>query len=291
MRDVTVQSWTEVQECLFADSWQPALGRFRSNFVFRGMSRVDYSLETSLMRLCKGNAELEEHLLRTFRRYAHRYAVPADSIWNWLAVAQHHLLPTRLLDWSYSPYVALHFVTANLDAYDEDGIVLCVDFSRTNAMLPDALRQLLQREGATVFTVDMLTEVAATLRAFDALADEGYVAFFEPPSIDDRIVNQFALFSLMSSPTARLDQWLESHPDSFRRILIPARLKWEIRDKLDQANITERVLFPGLDGLSAWLKRYYLPRDPADCQNGTDPAARERERDERGGQPAGMDRP
>jgi hypothetical protein len=73
-------------------------------------------------------------------------------------------------------------------------------------------------------------------------------------------VNQYALFSVVSPAEARLDDWLEQHPDLGGRILIPAELKWEVRDKLDQANITERVLFPGLDGISRWLARYYTPR-------------------------------
>jgi hypothetical protein len=45
------------------------------------------------------------------------------------------------------------------------------------------------------------------------------------------------------------------------RVTVPARLKGEVGDKLDQANINERTLFPGLEGLSHWLARYYLPRD------------------------------
>jgi hypothetical protein len=105
----------------------------------------------------------------------------------------------------------------------------------------------------------MLSEFTS-LRSFEALACDPFVVFVEPPSLDPRILNQFALFSLMSAPTATMDAWVREHPELCRRVVVPAELKWEIRDKLDQANVSERTLFPDLDGLSRWLERYYLPK-------------------------------
>ncbi|RJQ65908.1 MAG: FRG domain-containing protein [Desulfobacteraceae bacterium] len=262
MDEIRVNSWNEANDCLYADSWQEPLGRFRSNFVFRGMSKADSDLRTSLMSLQGSYERVERPLLRTFRRYARRDAVPGDSVWNWLAVAQHHGLPTRLLDWTFSPYVALHFATHNLRCYGDDGVIWIIDYVRSTTRLPDTLRRILKEEDAFVFTAEMLSRSAGTLEAFDRLAEQPFVAFFEPPALDDRIINQHALFSLISSPTTRLDDWLGAHAGLAWRVIIPAGLKWEIRDKLDQANITERVLFPGLDGLSSWLKRYYSPIRP-----------------------------
>jgi hypothetical protein len=182
-------------------------------------------------------------------------------VWNWLALAQHHGLPTRLLDWSFSPYVALHFATQDPAQFGIDGAVWCVDYVKIHALLPEALTQLTAGEGADVFTAELLDRAAGTLPALDEMGkDDPFLVFLEPPSLDERIVNQFALFSLMSSPTTNLGRWLQDRPDVYRRLVIPAELKWEVRDKLDQANITERVLFPGLDGLSRWLKRYYTPK-------------------------------
>ena len=132
-----------------------------------------------------------------------------------------------------------------------------LDYVRAHELLPDRLRERLAAEGANVFTTELLADAA---RSIDELGDEEFVLFVEPPSFDERIVNQYALFSLASSPRLSPDEWLARHPDLARRIVVPAELKWEVRDKLDQANITERVLFPGLDGLSRWVARYYTPR-------------------------------
>jgi hypothetical protein len=254
------QSWTDILDVLYEGSWNPALGRFRSPFAFRGVSCKTHSLSSSLVRLA-GDADtrkLELALLRNFRKYAATEGTQADSIWDWLALGQHRGLPTRLLDWTYSPLVALHFATEALEDFDRDGAVWCVNFVEANKRLPPRLRRIMTREGSETLTVDMLA-VFKELREFDALARTPFLVFLEPPAIDRRILNQLALFSLMSSATAEMDDWLESHPRLSRRIVIPAKLKWEIRDKLDQANVNERILFPDLDGLSRWLTRYYLP--------------------------------
>lgn len=279
--DVIADNWTKLQDELFAGSWNESIHRFRAPFVYRGLSDSSYRLETSLRRLGGPFRTLERHLLRNFRKYASGVSTQFPSFWHLLALAQHHGLPTRLLDWTYSPYVALHFATANFDRYDLDGVIWVVNFQKAHELLPVELRRPLENEGAQAFTVELLsshahgpegggplTEVHAfqdviqTLDAFDALgeSEDEFLLFFEPPSIDERIINQFALFSVMPNPTRIVDDWLRHYPELYRRIIIPAAKKWEFRDKLDQCNLTERVFFPGLDGLSTWLKRHYRPR-------------------------------
>ena len=259
MQTVVVNSWNELQDELFEGAWNPDIRRFRPRYAFRGLSDTGYPLETTLMRLGGDYATLEKHLLRAFIKYAHRTAIRPSSIWHWLSVAQHYGLPTRLLDWTYSPLIAAHFATANIEKAAVDGAIWAVHYVRTHQLLPEPLARQLAAEGANVFTVDMLSDTVASLQEWSQMVDHPLVMFFEPPSMDDRIVNQFALFSVMNNARALMDHWLDQHPQLFRKIIIPACLKWEIRDKLDQSNITERVLFPGLDGLSRWLKRNYSP--------------------------------
>ncbi|AFZ68093.1 FRG domain-containing protein [Deinococcus peraridilitoris] len=276
MDEIRVASWTELHEAVYRQSWNDRLSRFRSPYAFRGVSDLHYSLVPSLSRLGGDPRELERHLLRAFRRYAYRDVVERDSYWYWLATGQHHGLPTRLLDWSYSPLVAMHFATADPSRFDCDGVIWMVNYAETNARLPPELGSFLAEEGSDVFTVDLLASFSQhyregdapdsamfdvqALEKLEARSREPFLLFFEPPSLDERIVQQYALFSLLSDPRDSMEAWLEQCPQAYTKIVLPAEVKWEVRDKLDQANVTERTLFPGLSGLSTWLRRYYTPR-------------------------------
>lgn len=261
MNDITVESWLDLHDKLFQPAWQPDIRRFRAQIAYRGLVNVDYPLTTSLTRLGPDAERMERHLLRNFRKYAQRDAVQTDSVWNWLTLAQHHGLPTRLMDWTFSPYIAMHFATTDPRSFDIDAVIWAVDYVRVHQELPAILRRELEREGADLFTVEMLDRVAPSLEKLEDLNKQPLLFFLEPPSISERVINQYALLSGLTRAKGRVDHWLAEHPEMYVRYIIPAHLKWEIRDKLDQANITERVLFPGLDGLSRWLRRHYMPRD------------------------------
>lgn len=100
------------------------------------------------------------------------------------------------------------------------------------------------------------------LNALDASHGDGEVIIiWEPPSLDARIANQCGLLSLANSPSISqhkfLDRSAAQSSNLVKKIIIKSKAKSQIRDMLDQNNISERTLFPGMPGLSQWLKRYY----------------------------------
>jgi hypothetical protein len=184
-----------------------------------------------------------------------------------MAVAQHNGLPTRCLDWAASPLVAVHFACADESRKKEDGVVWCLHAGMLRAINGEnhESTRTLDRV-AWVYDTRLLESQFRDLDALDVTFDvkrpeTRLMLLWEPPSLDDRIANQSGMLTLMNSPTASQNAFLADysklHPPLVHRVIIAAEAKPEIRAMLDQNNISERTLFPGLPGLCAWLKRYY----------------------------------
>ncbi len=268
-KKVVAKDWAHLQKKLFSKTFDPAIRRHRSAFAFRGINTAGSRLTNSLTRLApkrKRYATLEQNLLKQFKKYAFPHLIDTHHEWHWLSLAQHHGLPTRLMDWTYSPMVALHFATSELHNMHVDGAVWRINYAQAHSLLDQHHQNKLRKLGARVFTVESLENTIADLETLDGLSapNRDVGIFFEPPSLDNRIVNQFAYFMVLSNPYLSVTKWLKQPHVAGRvdvlKIVIPAKLKWEVRDKLDQSNITERVLMPGLDGLCSWLRRHYKPR-------------------------------
>lgn len=252
--------------------------KHRLRSVFRGVGNAkDHRLQTTIQRL--GDLAhihtVEPGMLRAFRKYAisEKDAFIRDATaWELLSTAQHHGLPTRLLDWSHNPLIAAHFVTNTPEDLDRDGAIWIVDAGELNARCEEFRKWNLARPvGARVigvFSIDQLEDYCrdnaptlmlphsriSSLEAFDAT--QLRCAFLEPPSIDVRLIHQQGLFSVLS-PDVDMDLLLTTHPECARKVIVPAWLKREVRDKLDAVGISERTLTGGLDGLCSWLRRYY----------------------------------
>lgn len=257
MKEIIVNSFQELNELIFKDCFDKSIGRYRDDFIYRGVSNKDFKLITKLQRVCHHNIELEKSIVRNFIKYGYADLQNTKSLFQKLAMGQHYGLPTRLLDWSYSPLVAAHFATVDTDHYDSDGAIYCLDLEKANQLLPKKLYDTLKKENANTFTINDLDSFFPDLDSLKNFQKQPYFLFFEPASQSDRISNQYALFSMVSDPLVCINELLPEDEKIFYKIIIPKHVKLEIRDKLDYINISERFIFPGLDGICSWITRRY----------------------------------
>ena len=259
---VTVSSLGDLIDRVTPTEPDPRTGRRRDSGVYRGDADANWPLLTSLDKLGGASsphskADLEEHILRNFMRYSRPYLnQPPINEWEVLVTAQHHGLPTRLLDWTYSPLVAAHFATLNCERTG-DRVVWRLDWKRVHRFfhLPE-LALLIQDLEGMLGGDRPLTPWALFSAPPNA---KPFACMLEPPSINQRIVAQSATFTLCSDKYQSFDRFLEQHGlgAALTKFVIPAKETARFRDQLDLVDVDERRLFPDLDGVAAEMRRYY----------------------------------
>ncbi len=257
MKEIVIHSFEELQDLIFKNCYDEKIGRYRNEFVYRGVFDVDFKLISKLQRICAHDLSLEKNILRNFIKYGYAELKETDSIYQKLALGQHHGLPTRLLDWSYSPLVAAHFATQNIEKYDRDGAIYCLDVEKANKYLPLKLQEHLNEKRTHFFSAASLEDFFPSLDNIKTFDEKPFFLFFEPSSQSDRIRNQYALFSIVSDTKYLIDDLIPEDEDMMFKIIIPKECKLEIRDKLDYINISERFLFADLDGVCSWITRRF----------------------------------
>ncbi|MCQ2771058.1 MAG: FRG domain-containing protein [Clostridia bacterium] len=247
---------------LTEQKFQDNINRYRGEFLYRGIPDESFKLETTLKRNCKHlQKDLEMPILRNFMKYA-AIEDPAieRSVWRQMILGAHHGLPTRMLDWSQSPLISLHFSLTedNLEHMDAHNCVIWkIDVNELHSLLPETFKNTLAVTKSKYFSVDSLSKVAPDLSSFDRDIGDSGIAIIEPPSIDPRIVNQYSFFSIIPTELNDIEDFFDKNTSNTVKYVIDKNIRWQTRDLLDQQNISERIVYPGLDGLSKWLGRHY----------------------------------
>lgn len=199
--------------------------------TYRGVSRHHYELVPALGRMTQYDDDLlEDYEWRTideFRRRAKPLVTdpPADD-WEWLFLAQHHGLPTRLLDWTSNPLVALFFAVAEDD--EVDGAIYVGSFRR------------LYHVGSNLMVGSMPD---ARPRRLSPYAVKGVYAIY-PAHRHQRYINQSGFFTIQQHPSRPIDE------DGYAKYIIPHGVKRRFRAILDSFGVTWYFLFPSLDELA-----------------------------------------
>lgn len=263
IKEVRITSIEDLIPLLSDQEYRPDLDRHRSPYVYRGMTDAGFSMLTSLRRNCKQLQQtLEPAILKNFAKYAViEDPTITQSVWRQMFLGQHHGLPTRLLDWTQSALVALHFAVTDekmefMD--DHDCMVWRLDIAELHSLLPERYRAIMAEYKAEVFSVGMLDEAASSLAQYDEDMGDHAMVVIEPPSLDARIVNQYSFFSVTPMGMEHVEDFLDRYTNNTVKYVIDKNLRWRIRDMLDQLNMSERIVYPGLDGLSRWIARHYF---------------------------------
>lgn len=249
--EIIISSWSDFNQ-------KVKLLKYRE-WVFRGQSNKKWPLETSLFRafndarqLRRQNSQLaekiaknsyEQRLLENFKTNAHLFIndlPPHDDDLEWLAIMQHYGAPTRMLDFTYSPYVALFF-------------------SITNGSSDSTVYFFNKRGISGGRHKDDKNE---SLFKNQLLKEDSYLKIYEPKKTNQRLHSQQGLFVVPSNNYESIDEIIKNsdfeYLDSWYKYVIPKTLHYEMVENLKKMNITSSILFPGIEGYTQSLKYLLL---------------------------------
>jgi hypothetical protein len=254
------------------DGLMAAIRQLKPNWIFRGHQDADWTLQTTLERSGSVAPRLDEQsLLQRFQRRA-RAHLPISSVPNddgdpfaWWSIMQHYGAPTRLLDFTESPYVALFFAiekvneTRNGERADRALWAIDAFHCRKRASMLVAQEFEIHDYEAIGLVYDPRALLAGKEEA-DTRSFLGVVPC-EPWNLDVRQAAQQTVL-LMPGRADRSLMWnlaqMEPCPGLARKIVFPDALRLEILEELNAMNVTAASLFPGLDGFARSMHSHLL---------------------------------